>query len=344
MSKKVLIQLGILIALIGVLIILVYTKKNKQRFETENATREFAIKDRNSISRIFMVDKAGKFADLKKQPNGSWTYNDTFDAWQSRVDFLIDETICKLAVKSPVPKTDLDNVLRRFTVAGVKVEIYTTGLNAGKKVYYVGGTTSDQLGTYFLMEGDKSPFVVHVQGFNGYLNSRYTLESDEWISRTIFSSKKEEIEQIKITYPTKPASSFSITQNGDDIDVEMEKGLPTNVSNGAVRSYLNLFELLNFEGYDDTKSKSFIDSLKGTTPLATISVRSKNRGFDELSFYLKPIGDRTGTMVDKDGNVLADDADRFYGIYNKLDRLLIVQDYTFGKVLVRYQDLLMRNK
>jgi len=47
-------------------------------------------------------------------------------------------------------------------------------------------------------------------------------------------------------------------------------------------------------------------------------------------------------LYDNEGNQFANDPSRFYALYNKLNRVLIVQDYTFGKVLLTAEDFKLR--
>lgn len=63
-----------------------------------------------------------------------------------------------------------------------------------------------------------------------------------------------------------------------------------------------------------------------------------------MTVYPKPMDERTGTLYDKDGNQLAVDADRYYAFVNDRDRLLLIQDYTFGQVFIRSRDLILPNR
>jgi len=329
-----------LLLIVGIFLLRMRTDKSDAK---EDVVPEFAV-ETETVNRIYMIDKQGNFADLKKGDQGIWTFNDSFLAWSSHVDLLLNETMAKLSVKNPVNKSARNNVLSRMAIKAIKVMVYDEKSPKPIKVYYVGGTTSDLLGTYFMEEGDDTPYVIHINGFNGYLNTRYSLDRDEWISRTIFGSTKEQIKSVSMEFPTQPSESYKLINTAGGIDVEMESGLATNVNRGAVRSLLASFDQLNFEGYDDLKSSTFVDSLKQTSPLVIITVESDNRETDRLTFYPKPIDTRTKDLYDKEGNELATDSDRYYAVYNKMDRLLIVQDYTFQKVLVPYSMLLNRSK
>lgn len=331
----------ILSLLLIVLASLLWLRKMSVTDHSENAIHDFAIHEPATISRVFMVNKAGDHVDLKKNGNG-WTLNDSFDAWQSRVESLLNETISKVKVKGTVPKAARNNVLRRMEISGIKVEIYTGNTSKPELVYYVGGTTPDLLGTYFLKEGDKDPFVLYLPDLNGYLSTRYSLDLDDWISRSVFASSKEEIKSVEVVYPGNSQLSFKINQVDSTLMLEGVSGNTSEVNGSALRSYLNLFDVLNFEGYIDSKSDRFNDSLRKTLPVCIIKVISTNRGTDILSIYEKPIDERTGALYDKSGNPLTQDTDKYFAFYNKLNRLLLIQDYTFGKVMVRRQDFLMR--
>ncbi|MCB0733098.1 MAG: DUF4340 domain-containing protein [Flavobacteriales bacterium] len=338
-NKQSFILLGALIVVLG---ILVYLRQTAETTQSDLASREFAIKSGDDISRIFMVDQEGNRIDLKRQSGNSWTVNDSFEAWQSHVDFLIDETLEKVAIKGPVPKAARDNVIRRMIITGIKVEVYTNG-DEPEMVYYVGGTTPDQLGTYFKHPDDQDPFIVHIPGFNGYLNVRYSLDLDDWISRTVFASERDQIKSVRVEYPSEPLNSFKIT-NGEQFDVEMDASVAGPLNKGLIKTFLSSFSKLNFEGYDDSKNPRYIDSLKNTVPLIILTVESFNRGITKMTVYPKPMDERTGTLYDKDGNQLAVDADRYYAFVNDRDRLLLIQDYTFGQVFIRSRDLILPNR
>ncbi len=327
-SKRYAIIFLILMALLTGLFLL---KDMKQDDTSENKVRSFHVERPEEVQLIFMTDRTGdKQIYLRKQENGSWTVNDEYPASKKRVDFLLNETMANLKVQGPAPKAAVDNVISYMSINGIKVEVYTENLDNPELTYTVGNTTPSQLGTYFKLPNDNTPMIIQIPGFDGFVNSRYSLELDDWISRRVFASTKEEIKSVSVNYPDS-AKNFKLSKTASgNIDFTSEI---TDVNNGAVKSYLNLFERLNFETYVYTTSDSLKDSLLQAIPFCTIRVESTNRGVDELQFYTKKSHDKMHGLYDKDGNKLAHDPSRFYALYNKMDRVLIVQDYTFGKVL-----------
>ncbi len=330
------IVLFLILALVGLYFL---KDKSKDIEETDNMT-EFAIDHPEDVTLLFMTDQSGENQIyLKKQNDGTWTVNDNHIAWQKKVDFLIKETMVKIKVQGPAPKAAVENILSYMSINGIKVEVYKGGTENPDRVYIVGNTTPSQLGTYFKIPGDHSPMIIQIPGFNGFVNSRYSLKLDDWISRTVFGSVKSQIEEVMVSYPDS-TKNFSMIQK-EDGNIDFTASID-NVNNGAVKSYLSLFEKRNFETFINTTSDSLKKALLEKTPFCTIRVKSSNREIDELKFYTKKPHEKMHGLYDNEGNQFANDPSRFYALYNKLNRVLIVQDYTFGKVLLTAEDFKLR--
>lgn len=336
-TKKYALLFLVLILILGGLY---FFKMKADKQPDSTSLPDFKIENPEDVTLLFMTDQSGENQIyLRKQEDGSWTVNNKFPASEKRVNFLLFETMSKLAVQGPAPKAAVSNVLSYMSINGVKVEAYGNDQTKPSMVYMVGNTTPSQLGTYYKLPGDNLPVIVQIPGFNGFLNSRYSLEEDYWISKRVFGSKKEDIEEVIVTYPDS-TQNFSMIQK-DDGNIDFTASIDA-INTGAVKSYLNLFEKLNFETFVYTTSDSLINALREETPFCKITVKSKNRGVDELAFFQKKSHEKMHGLYDKDGNELAHDPSRFYGLYNKFDRVLIVQDYTFGKVLQTAENFKLR--
>ncbi|MCB9261221.1 MAG: DUF4340 domain-containing protein [Flavobacteriales bacterium] len=337
-SKKYLLILILLVAAAVGLYVL-----RGQKLNSHKNTEDFYIENPDKVEMIFMTNLLGdKQIFLKKSADGNWTVNDSFPANKKEVDFLLNGTMAKLRTTGPVPNAAKQNIIKAMAIDGIKVEIYENGKNP-IKTYIVGGTTPSLLGTYFKNEGNVDPKIVAIPGEEGFVNIRYSLDLDNWISRTIFDSKRLDIEEVEVIYGETPLHGFKMVQNSDgNIDFTAEKFDEKMLNGAAVKSYLNNFELKNFEGFIYAND-SLKDSLLKTTPYCTIRLKSKNRGVDELKFYRKKSYEKMHGLYDSQGNQLAYDPDRFYGIYNKLGRVLIVQDYTFSKNLRSVNNFLLTN-
>jgi len=333
----------IFIALIALLAGLYFLKSKPKKDNLPADFQNFAIENPEEVSLIFMTDQSGdNQIYLKKQDDGTWTINDKHTAWQKKVDFLLYETMAKVEVQGPAPEAAVPNILKYMSINGIKVEVYRNNSKEADKVYIVGNTTPTQLGTYFKFSGDHKPMIMQIPGFNGFVNSRYELDEDEWVSPTVFGSTKADIESVTVTYP-ESSKSFTINHLTDDkYTMTSEVISDENKNSGAIKSYFNLFEKLNYETFVFTKNDSLKNALNASAPICTITVKSKNRGTDELKFYPKSANEKMHGLYDEEGKALVHDPSRYYALYNKIDRVLIVQDYTFGKVMQTSKDFLNR--
>ena len=114
-----------------------------------------------------------------------------------------------------------------MAVIAVKVEIYQQVYRINlfdriklfrheklTKTFYVGDDTSDNMGTYMLMEGSKEPFVMVIPSFRGFLSTRFIPDEDIWRDQTIFKIRLKDIQSVKMEFPLTPDSSFIINKTG----------------------------------------------------------------------------------------------------------------------------------
>lgn len=337
--KKIGLAIALIIAVAAGIYLNIPAPEDNSTLDQESA--DFAIENPDNVTAIFMTNKKGDYVHLTKISPGRWKLNNRFPAWKKQVDILLRETMPKLSVKGVVHENARTNVINRMSAVGVKVEIFTDNPETPHKVYFVGGTTPDQLGTYFWMEGAKDPMILELPGMDGFVNTRYNLNEEEWISRNVFLATRDKLKSISLQYPETPERSFAIEVDGDEATLTGNSPSERSVNQGAVRSYLNHFEMLNYESFADLPDHQ-ADSITAQTPLAVLSVTTRDGDSDTLTFYPKGSYEGMRGLFDKEGNRLAYDPERYYAKWSELDRLLIAQDYTFRKVLVGYQDFLNR--
>jgi hypothetical protein len=327
MTKKSLVLLALLVS-IAVGISFLSTRK-KSSMTTAKKDVDFSYQQVNNITRIFFANKSGKYIDLEKQTEGLWTLNQKHTAWQKKVDFLLFETFSKIRIKGAAPKPAVDNVIKHMAITGIKVELYSSDPNNPDQVYYVGGTTPDQLGTYFWIEGSETPYVTYIPGFTGYLNARFDLQERNWISRTIFEYEKNDIKTIEVNFKD---DQYRIEQDQNSIKMVNAAGAEIAANPSALSSYLASFKKLNMEAIIDLVDNQ-TDSILKTKPLATISVTNTKGQVKTLNIYTKPPYDKMHNLHTVDGERLTYDPNRYYAKLDGRADWMIIQDYTFGKIL-----------
>ena len=177
--------------------------------EELKAQYDFAVADASQITKVIISDKQPSTVVLERVGN-RWVVGE--EQWPVRQDVIevLLETLSKVTLKHFVQQSAVEQVNQRMEVYGRWVEVYA-GDQLIKK-YIVGTETPDMLGTYYKMAGSDLPFAVYIQGFNGYLTTRFFTEENLWRDRTIFGLAPEEIKAVEMALPVIPADGWIITR------------------------------------------------------------------------------------------------------------------------------------
>ncbi|MCX6291938.1 MAG: hypothetical protein NT126_09275 [Bacteroidetes bacterium] len=313
-------------------------------YRTRNGTirpelHDFAVADTGSVTKIFLANKNGGMVTLERKSDFQWSVNGKYQARPDAIKMLLT-TIKSLSVKTRVAKAGYNGVIRDIAASGIKCEIYQNGESKPMKVYYVGGSTADVLGTFMLIENSGLPFVIEIPGFQGYLTPRYSPFEKDWRSMTVFDYAIDEIKNITVHYYHDPEKSFSIDQSGRQFRVvspETKKIIQHPDTVGLI-NYFSFFRNLCFETWDVEYTDRQRDSLKTTIPVNTISVTTNGGMTKSITTYPKPVTLRSLAQADSSGKPLKYDIDRLYAFINDGSEFVVIQYYVFGKIFRQLDD------
>lgn len=326
------------LALLTVAAILVLTDS---KGTLSNSEKEFAISDTAAVYKLFLADKYGNSVELDRVNSSNWLVDGMYEVHPQMINTLL-ETMYRIRVKYPVSERARETALKRLAVNSVKVEVYQEyywidfkGIRLFKrrgitKTYYVGGATADNLGTFMLLKGAENPQVVDIPGFRGYVASRYSTLDYKWRKHAIFKQRLSEIAEVKLEFFEDPTMSYTISNREGKLDIiplQLEKA-PV-VDTLKMINYLSSFGNVNFEAFLTNLLPEVKDSVFNSTPFHVITLIDKNGDTTKLTTYHKY--SKYGEMS-LDRKQLLYDADRFYGVINDEDYVLL-QFFTFDKLL-----------
>jgi hypothetical protein len=326
---------AILVILLGSLSFWLILNNNKGTIN--ESLRDFAVKDTAAINKIFLADKKGKQVLLERKPNGGWTVNGKYSVRPDAIETLLI-TITKVDVKEPVGKAAKDNVVKKLAAKAVRCEIYQD--DELVRAYYVGSETSDYTGTYMILidpETNKTaekPFITYIPGFEGYLTTRYFTEEAGWRDRTVYQYVPSDIRSVKLEVPAVPELGYEVVVKGNnDYEIKMLKDNQrlAGVDTFAVKQYLSYFQQLNFESFEVNLEQRQIDSVLKEEPINILTVTDNKGKSNKTKFYArKP---KQEGMLDPSGNVIVFDQDRMDALLDNGKDFVMVQYFTFGKVM-----------
>ena len=301
-----------------------FTKEDQQTILTIDT--DFAVDDSETVDKIILSDRENNKVVLTKVGE-TWMVNNKFPAFKPVVDLFLNETVNKVKIKGPVAKAMQDDVIRYMIVKSIQCEIYQNGKLT--KNYYVGGSNSDETGTYVHLEGGSTPYVAYIPGFKGIITPKYSTDVRDWYSKTIFDYEPDDIKSIQVTNYEQPNESFSLI-NSDGSYIIKPAG---PLSQQAAKSYFALFKFKNFEGFAPYLKQETKDSIRKQSPLMEIAVTDVKNEVKKLTIYRKGNFDGNQTLHDKKGDVIVADVERYFATYTGMDSLVTIQDYVFGKII-----------
>ncbi len=261
---------------------------------------DFAIEDTASVTKLFIVDHTGKTALIERVPGKRlWMLNKKYQAREDAVNLILT-TLKRIRVRGNVPEAGKQNMLKVIASSGKKVEVYQGG-DKPSKIYYVGPATPDHYGTVMLLEipgvgRSEEPYITHMEGFTGFLNTRFFADEMEWRYTGIYYYPNLEFQRVSLLYPSSPASSFEVEyKGGNDIQLRANpdpisghfKTPVAQFDSLKVKDFLLLFKKVHFETYNTYLKPSAADSISKTIPFCTITVTDNGGKAHPLHLYMK---------------------------------------------------------
>ncbi len=321
----------LLIAFLGMGGATYYFLQNKNDKSTISATdKDFRVAEKE-IYKIFFADRENHRMTLTRNGHSKdWTLNGKHPVNAGVLKHTM-EILTEVAVKYVPPRAAIPNAAKGLAVNGIKVEVYGQN-DVPLRTYYIGGTTMDGEGTYFIMEGSEQPYVMHLPGHIGEIRPRFSFDEEDWRNKTVFAEAPENIKSVSVEYPQQKASSFKISKEMMSYSVlPFYDGVPrTNraLKKGIVQSYLTSFENVIAEGIDNKNAAR--DSLTKTIPFVIISLTNDKNVQKAVRVF---------PIIDKDGYgmpIVGKKPDRYFAESSDGDFFLI-QDVVFRKMFFDYK-------
>lgn len=333
MNKKLFTYIFVLI-LIGLTAFIFIKKSKKTTLESESG--DFKYNDTASITKIFIAEKNGATATLERKDKGNWMINGQFAVRKNNVNLLL-YTLKQIAVKFPAGEKLQPTIIQSIATVGKKIEFYKGDERV--KVWYLGATTPDYTGTYMVLadpdtdEKYEQTYVTYIPGFEGFLNSRFFTNVNDWKDPAVLRTTPPEIKSVTVEHTGLPDSSFNINVLGANkfalTDLN-NKTLP-NADTFAIKQYLSYCTFLEVDDYLTGQSSREIDSVKKSMPFTTITIKLKNGTEQKMKLFSKtPPPDAIDATL---GVKLLKDANHAYMLFNKDQDFALVQYLMFGKLI-----------
>jgi len=332
----------ILVVVLGVLAVatgVIYLQSHTSTIADEPLT-DFAIQDTAQVTKVIITDHLGQKATLERVPGQRlWKLNDRYLAREDAVSLML-KTFNRISIRGNVSDSSRDNMMKLLASSSKRVEIFTSG-DEPAKIWYVGVATPDHTGTMMLLEipeigRSKEPYVTHMEGFTGFLSTRFFTNEMEWRYTGIFEYPHLEVSRVKMVNHMIPADSWEVRFAGGN-NLEFYGCDPMGFCNQkverfdtvAVKNQLILFKKVHVESFNTMLSTAQCDSLRAAQPAYTLSVTDNNGQTTSIDLHLKIAAK---PMEDDYGNIIPFDLDYFWA-KTQDGEIAMAQSFNFGPLL-----------
>lgn len=310
---------------------------------TQDVSADFAIADTASVSRIVIADKDGYMADLRRQSGQRyWSLNNRFLARKDAVDLLL-KTFKRIAIKSPVSEAEKPTVMRMLAGRAKKVEIFLDGQASPLKTWYIGTATPSHTGTYMLLETKEGmaaePFITHMEGFTGFLSTRFFTDEREWRYTGVFDHPGRSLAKVEFTsHESRNQSWQMVASESGHLELYNVDGLMEGYRDtSAVQDLFLRYRKVHLETYNNHLTLKAQDSLLNQAqPAYTLRTWSHDHSQpDSIQLFWKA---PTMETYDDEGHLNEHDGSRMYGRVNG-NEIVLVQRFVFDPLLVPLSSL-----
>ncbi|MBQ6083097.1 MAG: DUF4340 domain-containing protein [Bacteroidales bacterium] len=342
----------VLIVIVAILVVIagILIGNNRYLSTLRGEAADFTVYDTASVTKLFFADKSGNKVLLQRTPEG-WSVNNEFKANQSLVNDML-YTLNRMRIKMPVSIKKSDNIVTQMSSTNTKVEVFQmlpriNLFNKIKlfyhekrsKVFYIGGVTQDNNGTYILKEGGDKVYVVHLHGFRGFISSRFTANPTDWREHIIFNENMGDIASLKLELNDDPDNGFIINENGRyQFSMNRLNGQPVEFDTLRVLNLMSSFKDVRFESFLYDVDASRRDSIINSPFQERLTLTTKDGKSKSVTTYRMRINADLFEYSEEDLNnpdfdKMINSPDHQYALLSENNEFVLIQKFVFGKLL-----------
>jgi len=271
----------ILILTLFILSAVVFLTKSKGTLSKDS---NFAIKNINSVNKIALYANNTKVILAKS--NKQWKVNKKYLVRPKAIDAFL-KVLNRIDILSPVSHAHEMNVRKLLNDNSVFVKIYKN--NRILKSYYLSIPSSMNQKSYISKEIDSDIYVARISAYSGNIASLFVIDENYWRNKIVFNYKPQQIKKVSVNIPSKPKSSFEITNYNDGSFSIKALDKTVHISNFDVEKaahYLTNFHNINFTKIAKLSAHKQ-DSILTSPIFYSLSLEDINGDIQRIDIYKK---------------------------------------------------------
>lgn len=233
-------------------------------------TSNFSIGKTEKVTE-FRISRDTEVLTIKKE-KGYWMANGQYRVKENLPEVFL-KTINSVKVKAPASRLLRATLRSRLLHEGVRIDVYKGIFRVRSyHVYY----DSAQHESYFMKNWSKIPISVEIPGIHFPVAEIFRTSVQYWKDKSIFPYAPEQIESVRLDYPSDSSRSFTILQSGRG-KLEL---LLRNKAEGkgpdllAMNDYLGSFRRLEYLKSVDPEDTAALAIVKNAKPLYIFTLQA----------------------------------------------------------------------
>ncbi len=219
----------------------------------------------------FRISHGAEVLTVKKE-KGSWMANGQYKVKENLPEVFL-KTINSVKVKAPASRLLRTSLRNRLLHEGVRIDVYK-GIFRVRSYHVV--YDSSQHESYFMKNWSKIPISIEIPGMHFPVAEIFRTSVQYWKDKSIFPYAPEQIESVRLDYPSDSSRSFSILQSGRG-RIELFAKNKTEIKETdllALNDYLGSFRRLEYLKSVDPKDKAALAIVKNVKPLYIFTLQA----------------------------------------------------------------------
>jgi hypothetical protein len=306
----------------------------------------FALKSPEKITKITFSPNNTSLPYLTlEKVNEHWivrSETQSFPADTHSIHELLFWAMPQLQVKCPVADASKETVTKDIALNGTKVIFSQENLEV--HTLYVGYPTPTQDATYMYFPGTERPCEITVPGFVGYLTPYFNTNIQLWRSMFMIDAAISDIKSIKVTYPSQPQESFTISQDHDQIELKNTKNQVVSANQSLIAGYLELSKSLaryRAQPAGINNSTAAVKLITQSQPIAIFEYTFTSQAAKTITIYPMDItAGETYSMEEKDGKLKTKETNIYWAKESGDPLLWVMQDIVLHNRLKKLSDFI----
>lgn len=265
--------------LFGTLLVLVLLTVLAYTFDAKKTglsidKRSFTLDPETVITDVSITSTANSIANSFSYQSGSWVLNEQYILDQNMRDIFFS-VLSQMEVRRPINELQKDSISSFLDSEGINVQIYNN--RDLMLAYTIGGNESS--GQSFIMGEDKTPYEVHLPGYQSYVAGIFDAPESDWRDRFVFNINPISLSHLSVEI--EGHDTYEVIYSNNEFSIA-----DMATDSATLANYMEDVVFIQTDAYIELKENpDFKQQFQNETPSLVFTVHEISGNSQSLKLY-----------------------------------------------------------